>query len=246
MAREMVSIQTKDGVCPAHVLTPEGAGPWPGVIFYPDGLGIRPALVEMAARLADGGYVVLLPDMFYRAGHYAPLDPKEVFAAKDIRAAIGHLLSSTDNRRAAEDSEAFLGYLEARADVAGAKVGTTGYCMGGGISLTVAGTYPERVAAAASFHGGNLATDDALSPHLLAPAMKARVYVGGADQDKSYPPEMAARLETALAEAGVAHRCEIYEGALHGWTMTDFPIYNEAAAERHWRELFGLFGQALG
>jgi carboxymethylenebutenolidase len=246
MAREMISIATKDGVCPATVLTPDGAEPWPAVIFYPDGLGIRPALVAMAARLAAAGYVTLLPDMFYRAGPYEPLDPKEVFAAKDVRAAIGHLLSSTDNRRAAEDSAAFLAYLGTRGDVAGEKVGTTGYCMGGAISLTVAGTYPERVAAAASFHGGNLATDDALSPHLLAPAMKARVYVAGADQDKSYPPEMAARLEKAFDDAGVAHRCEIYEGALHGWTMTDFPIYNEAAAERHWRELLGLFGEVFG
>jgi carboxymethylenebutenolidase len=217
MPREIISIRTTDGDCPSTVLTPPGTGPWPAVIFYPDGLGIRPALVEMAARLADSGYVVLLPDMFYRAGPYAPLDPKIIFAAPDIRAAIGHLLGSTDNRRAAADSAAFLDYLASRPDVAGPKVGTTGYCMGGGISLFVAGTYPQRVAAAASFHGGNLATDDALSPHRLAPSIKARVYVAGADQDKSYPP-----------------------------TMTDFPIYDQPAAERHWRELLALFGAVLG
>ncbi len=245
MPREMISIQTKDGECPAYVLTPEGTGPWPAVIFYPDGLGIRPALVEMAARLAAGGYVTLLPDMFYRAGRYEPLDPKAAFAAKDVRAVIGHLLASTDNRRAAEDSAAFFAYLDTRKDIAGAKIGTTGYCMGGGISLTVAGTYPDRVAAAASFHGGALATESELSPHLLAPSIKARVYVAGADQDNSYPPEMAARLETALTAAGVDHRCEIYPGALHGWTMTDFPIYNEAAAARHWRELLKLFSETL-
>jgi carboxymethylenebutenolidase len=118
--------------------------------------------------------------------------------------------------------------------------------MGGGISLTVAGTYPDRIAAAASFHGGNLATDSDLSPHLLAPKMKARVLVAGADQDHGYPPEMAERLDEALTEAGVDHVCEIYPGALHGWTMTDFPIYNEAAAERHWAELFALFEGTLG
>lgn len=245
MAREEISIRTQDGDCPAHVLTPEGEGPWPAVLFYMDGLAIRPALVDMAARLADYGYLVLLPDLFYRAGRYEPLDPKVVFATGNVRAALGHLFGSTDNKRAAEDTAAFLEYIDTRKDVLGAKVGTTGYCMGGGLSLTVAGKFPDRIAAAASFHGGNLATDSELSPHLNAPSIKARVYVAGADNDASYPPEMAARLEKALTDAGVDHKCEIYEGAAHGWTMTDFPVYNPAAAERHWRELTTLFAETL-
>lgn len=245
MPREQISIRTPDGDCPTHVLTPSGAGPWPAVIFYMDGLAIRPALVDMAARLADGGYVVLLPDLFYRAGPYEPLDPKAVFASGNVRAALGHLMGSTDNRRAAEDTAAYLAYLDTRKDVLGRKLGTTGYCMGGAISLTVAGTYPDRIAAAASFHGGNLATDSELSPHRLAPSIKARVYVAGADNDNSYPPEMAERLEKALSDAGVDHKCEIYPGAAHGWTMTDFPVYDQEAAERHWRELFKLFAETL-
>jgi carboxymethylenebutenolidase len=245
MSDEQVSISTQDGDCPAYVFTPSGSGRHPGVIFYMDGLGIRPTLFEMGQRLASHGYLVLVPDLFYRAGHYEPLDPKEVFASSDARAAIGHLFASTDNRRAGQDTEAFLAYLDSREDVVGAKVGTTGYCMGGAISLTAAGTYPDRIAAAASFHGGNLATDSELSPHRLAPAIAARVYVAGADQDNSYPPEMAARLDQALSEAGVDHRCEIYPGALHGWTMADFPVYNEAAAERHWDELVALFADTL-
>lgn len=246
MSYEEISIRTNDGDCPAHVFTPDGEGPWPAVIFFMDGLAIRPALLRMAARMADGGYVVLLPDMFYRAGRYEPLDPKAVFASGNVRAAIGHLMGATDNARAAGDTAFFLDYLDSRTDVRGTKVGTTGYCMGGAISLTVAGTYPDRIAAAASFHGGNLATDSEQSPHRFAPAIKARVYVAGADEDASYPPEMEALLDKALSDAGVDHVCEIYPGALHGWTMTDFPIYNEAAAERHWRELFKLFGETLG
>jgi carboxymethylenebutenolidase len=246
MRHEQFSIRTRDGACPSHVFTPEGSGPWPAAIFYMDGLGIRPTLFEMAQRLADNSYVVLLPDLFYRAGPYQPLEPKKVFAAGDVRTVLAHLFSSTDNRRAAEDTKAFLAYIDTRDDVAGSKIGTTGYCMGGGISLTVAGTYPDRVAAAASFHGGNLATDSELSPHLLAPRMKGRIYVAGADQDKSYPKEMAERLEKALSDVGVDHRCEIYPGALHGWTMADFPVYNEAAAERHWYELLALFAGRLG
>ncbi len=245
MSYEQVSIRTQDGDCPAYVFTPSGTNRYPAVIFYMDGLGIRPTIFEMGQRLASHGYVVLVPDLFYRAGPYEPLDPKEVFASGDVRAAIGHLFASTDNRRAGEDTEAFLSYLDSRDDVAGTNVGTTGYCMGGAISLTAAGTYPARIAAAASFHGGNLATDSDLSPHLLAASIAARVYVAGADQDNSYPPEMAARLDQALSDAGVDHRCEIYPGALHGWTMADFPVYNETAAERHWDELVALFAGTL-
>jgi carboxymethylenebutenolidase len=245
MSDEQVSIRTRDGECPAYVFTPSESGRHPAVIFYMDGLGIRPTIFEMGQRLADHGYVVLVPDLFYRAGRYEPLEPKEVFASDDARAAIGHLFASTDNRRAGEDTEAFLAHLEGREDVAGTKVGTTGYCMGGGISLTAAGTYPDRIAAAASFHGGNLATDSEMSPHRLAPNMAARVYVAGADHDNSYPSEMAARLEQALSDGGVDHRCEIYPEALHGWTMKDFPVYNEAAAERHWDELVALFAGTL-
>jgi len=245
MSRERVLIRTQDGVCPTSVFTPPGVGRWPAVIFYMDGLGIRPTLFAMGERLARAGYVVLLPDMFYRAGPYEPLDPKRVFADPDFRKTLGHLFAAIDNRRAAEDTTAFLAYLDTRSDVSGKAVGTTGYCMGGGMSLTAAATHPERISVAASFHGGNLATQSPLSPHSLAAQMKAFVYVAGADKDSSYPPEQAALLEQALSDAGVPHRCEIYPGALHGWTMSDFPIYDEAPAERHWRELLALFAEKL-
>jgi carboxymethylenebutenolidase len=245
MSREDVEISTRDGVCRTSVFKPDGAGPWPAVIFYMDGLGIRPVLHDMCERIARDGYVVLLPDMFYRAGPYGPLDPKEVFAMGDFRKALGHLFGSTDNQRAGEDTAAFLAYLDTRADVRGRKVGTTGYCMGGAMSLTAAGTHPDRIAAAASFHGGNLASDAPTSPHRLAPKIRGFVYVAGADKDNSYPPEMHEKLESALADAGVPHRCEIYRDALHGWTMADFPVYKADDAERHFRELRALFAQWL-
>lgn len=245
MAHEQVSIRTADGLCPAHVFTPAGAGAWPAVIFYMDGLAIRPQLFAMAARLADNGYLVLLPDLFYRLGPYEPLDTKALFASGAIREATREFLASTDNRRAAEDTRAFLAYLDDRHDIAGTKIGATGYCMGGAISLTVAGTFPDRIAAAASFHGGYLATEADDSPHLVAPAIKGRIYVAGAVEDPSYPPEMAARLERALTAAEVDFSCETYEGARHGWTMADFPVYHEAAAERHWHNLLKLFGETL-
>jgi len=245
MPHQQVNIATDDGICPTDVYTPADSGAWPAVIFHMDGLGIRPTLNLMAQRLADAGYVVLLPDLYYRAGPYGPLDPQEIFASGDVLKAIGHLFSTTNPALVGKDSAFYLSYLDTRSDVAGKKIGTTGYCMGGAMSLATAASHPDRVAAAASFHGGGLATDASDSPHLLAPRIKARVYVAGADQDPFYPPEMAERLEKALSDAHVDHRCEIYEGALHGWTMADFPIYNQPAAERHWRELLGLFAATL-
>jgi carboxymethylenebutenolidase len=246
MAHEHVSISTADGACPTHVLTPDGEGPWPAVIVYMDALGMRPAMVNVAKRLAENGYLALLPDLFYRSGHYEIPTPKEAFASGDLLKFIGPLMAATGPDKAAEDTRYFLDYLDTRSDVKGDTVGTVGFCMGGGMALAAAGTWPDRVAAAASYHGGGIASDKPNSPHLLAPKMKAEVYVAGADNDHSYPPEMAERMEKALTDAGVKHRCEIYTGALHGWMKPDFPIYNEEAAERGWREMLALFGRNLG
>ncbi len=246
MAQELVDITTQDGMCPTSVLTPSaGTGPWPGAIVFMDAFGVRPVLVAMAQRLADMGYVVLLPDLYYRLGPSTPIDPQAVFSSGDVRGALAPYMASTDNQRAAADTAAFLEYLSGRADVSDSKVGVTGYCMGGGMALTVAGTYPERIGAAASFHGGALATDSDMSPHLLADRIAGRVYVGAADHDGSYPPAMALRLCEALMAAGVHHQHEWYAGVLHGWTMADFPIYHHDAAERHWDRLGVLFGESL-
>jgi carboxymethylenebutenolidase len=124
-------------------------------------------------------------------------------------------------------------------------VGVTGYCMGGGIALRAAGTFPDRIAAAASFHGGNLATEEANSPHLLAPKMTAKVLVAGADEDRSYPEEQNVRLAAALKDARVEAAVSIWKGAKHGWVPTDMPVHNPEAAERHWKELVALFDETL-
>jgi carboxymethylenebutenolidase len=245
MKQEQVTIDTKDGKCRAWVTTPEGKGPWPAVIVYMDAFGIRGAMLQMANRIAGQGYVVLLPDLFYRFGSYGPFDPKEVFKGGDVRAVLGPMMASTDNHKAAEDTAAFLKYLDGRGDVAGKKIGTVGFCMGGGMALTAAAYYPDRVAAAASFHGGRLANDAPTSPHLLVSKIKGEVYVAGADKDQGYPPEMAKRLEEALTDAGVRFKSEIYEGKLHGWMKPDMPVFDAAAAERGWRELFALFARNL-
>lgn len=237
-------ISTADGLCPVYTFTPEGAGPWPAVIIYMDAFGIRPALFGMAQRLADHGYFVLLPDMHYRFGAYGPLVPAEVFKG-DYRAVIGPMMATTGITPAARDTAAFLAWLGTHPDVAGPHVGTVGFCMGGGMALTAAGTYPDRVVAAASFHGGRLATDEPDSPHLLAPQIKAELLIAGADNDASYPPDMAERLTAALTAAGVRFHAEIYPGAAHGWMKTDFPVYDHAAAERGWAAMLDLFARNL-
>ena len=245
MAHEQLSIRTADGDCPTQVLTPDGEGPWPAVIVYMDGLGIRPAIVDVARRLAKNRYLALLPDLFYRSGEYEIPSPKEAFASGNLKKIVGPLMAATGCSKAADDTRYLLEYLDTRSDVKGTGVGTVGFCMGGGMALTAAGTWPERVAAAASYHGGGIASDAPNSPHLLAPKMKAEVYVAGADKDELYPLEMAERMKKALTNAGVRHCCEIYEGALHGWMKPDFPIYNEKAAERGWREIIALLDRNL-
>jgi carboxymethylenebutenolidase len=243
MPTEHVTIRTRDGDCRSHVVTPDGAGPWPAVILYMDAGGIRPALLDMALQLAAAGAVVLLPDLFYRYGPYGPFVPKEVFKG-DFRAILGPLMATTGNDKAAADTEAFLAYLDTRGDVGGRGIGAVGFCMGGGMALASAGTYPDRFAAAASFHGGNLATDAPTSPHLLAPTLKAEIHIGAAENDGSYPPAMAERLERSLTEAGVRFTAETYPAA-HGWMMPDFPVYDPVAAERGWGAMRDLFRRTL-
>jgi carboxymethylenebutenolidase len=230
---KLIAIATRSGKLPA------------AVILYYDAGGMRPTLIEMGQRLADAGYVVLVPDLFYRYGPYETMVPKVVFASPNPRAIFGPLMETTDNKKAGtEDTAAFLAYLDTRSDFAG-KVGTVGFCMGGGMAITAAGSFPDRVAMAISFHGGRLASDSEVSPHLLAPRIKGEVYVAAADNDASYPPEMAEKFEKALDDADVTYSAEVYEGAAHGWMKPDFPVYDEEKAERGWKEMLARFDRAL-
>ncbi len=247
MPRLELTIPTSDGTCPASLFTPAtGTGPWPGVIFFMDGLGIRPVLWEMGQKLADAGYAVLLPDAYYRHAPYAPVDPAEVFANPDARAVLLERVSSLTRERKVSDTAAYIAYLSARPEVKGKVFGATGYCMGGHAALTAAGAFPESFAAAASFHGGFLGVDNPDSPHNYAQAIKARIYVAGAIEDPSFPDYQKAKLEEALTEAGVNHVVETYEGARHGFAVPDLPVFNPEAAERHWAELLKLFSETLG
>jgi carboxymethylenebutenolidase len=240
-----IEIQTKDGLCPSYIFHPTGKGPWPAVLMFMDGLGIRPAMLEVGERLATYGYFVLLPDLFYRAGPYEPMDARSVFADPAQRKILMEkFFAHASQAMIMSDTQAFLDDLTARPDVKSGGIGTTGYCMGGLMSLAAAGTYPDRIVATASYHGGRLATDAPDSPHLLAPKIKSRVYVAGATEDPSFTDDMKARLEGALSEAGVDHEIETYP-AKHGWVFRDMPVYDAAATERHWQTMTALFDAKL-
>lgn len=247
MSRVDVKIPAPDGQIRSYAFTPaSGEGPWPTILFFMDGLAIRQTLFDMAQRMADHGYYVLLPDLFWRAGDYEPIDVNALFSDNDYRTKVlGEMFGSTDPGKLKSDTGACLDWLSKQAQARSDRIGTTGYCFGGGVSLRAAGNFPDRVAAAAAFHPGNLATDAPDSPHLLAPKIRARVYVGGADKDASFDDAQRERLAKALADAGVDAQVLLYEGALHGWVPPDTPVHNPEAAERHWRELFVLFDGAL-
>lgn len=240
-----VEIKTKDGSCPSYVFRPDGAGPWPAILVFMDGVGIRPAILEIGERLSTHGYFVLLPDLFYRYGAYGPLDAKEIFTNPErIKWLRETFFVHASPPKILADTETFLAWLAEQPDVKPGPIGTTGYCMGGMLSLMAAGTYPDRISAAASFHGGRLATDDPDSPHLLAPKIKARVYVAGATEDMFFTDEMKAKLEDALTKAGVDHVVETYP-ARHGWVLRDTPVHDAACTERHWKAMLALFAETL-
>jgi carboxymethylenebutenolidase len=244
--RKDVTIATPDGEARAFVFTPQtGEGPWPAAILYMDAPAIRPALFDMGQRLADAGYYVLVPDMFWRLGPYDPIDLKSITSDEQRRAVFGPLMGSTDPTKQMRDTQAFLDFLDKQPQAKADKVGVTGYCMGGGIALRAAGTFPDRIVAAAAFHPGNLVTDAEDSVHRLAPKMKAKVLVAGADEDRSFPAEQKDRLAAALSEAGVDAEVSIWPGARHGWVPADMPVHDAEAAERHWRELVALFDERL-
>jgi carboxymethylenebutenolidase len=236
---DMIDIATPDGVASAYVFRPRGEGPWPAVLFYMDGVGIRPALFEMAGRMADQGYYVLLPDLFYRSGPYAPMDAKAIFADPEQREALRKLIGSLGPDKVMRDTAALLDYLAAQPDVAPGPVAAVGYCMGGGFAIAAAAHFPDRIRAAAAYHPARLATDAPDSPHLLAPRIEAKLYIGRASEDPYFPDDMKDRLEAALRDAGVAYTLETYP-ARHGWVPSDTPVHDAAAAERHWETLFAL------
>lgn len=241
-------IPTEDGIADAYLVHPADGAPRPAVLIFQDAFGLRPQLRSMADRLAEAGYTVLVPNVFYRHGRAPVFDLPEFIdpgARPEIFEKIMPVMQALTPELAMRDAGAYLRWLAERPEVADGPIGLTGYCMGARLSLLTAGTYPDRVAAAAGFHGGRLATDTPDSPHLVAGNITAELYFGHADNDHSLPPEQIERLETALTEAGVRHTCEVYEGAPHGFTQADTASYHSEGDERHWAALLDLLKRTL-
>jgi carboxymethylenebutenolidase len=214
-------------------------------MFFDAG-GMRDVMRDMGERLSALGYVVVVPDLYYRNGPYDPIDMRTAFGDPKTAEKIMGMMQGYTVELAARDAVSFADYLDSLSETRAGGIGTTGYCMGGRLSMLASTTLGDRVAAAASFHGGNLAkADDPGSPHHKASAIKAHVYVGAAIEDQSFPDEQKALLEKLLTEAGVVHTIETYQ-AHHGFAVLDNPRYDEAAAEGHWKASEHFFGAVLG
>lgn len=228
---------TDDGVLDWYLSRPAADGPWPAIILYMDAFGIRPALLSMADRLSSHGYVVATPNLYYRSGNFPPFDPPGVMVDGPERVRFKSMIASISDTMVMRDTASLLPVLDALPIVRGGRVAAVGYCMGGGFALSAAGTFPDRVTFAASFHGGGLANDKPDSPHRLAPRIKASIYVGAAGIDPTFTDDQESRLRQAFDDAGVEYTLERYAGAKHGFAVTGHPVYDEAAAERHWTQL---------
>lgn len=245
MTHRSVLVDTPDGTCPAALCIPEGQGPWPAVIILHDAAGMRDTMRQMGERLSGLGYVVLVPDFYYRNGHYEPIDPRTAFDTDETREKVMSMMMGYKADMAARDAAAFVDYLDSLPEKKPGGIGTTGYCLGGRLSLLAAASLGERVAAAASFHGTHLGkADDRHSPCHKVGDIKAMVYVAGATDDDVFPDEEKDYLEKSLTDAGVSHTIETYPAG-HGFAVSDNDSYDPDAAERHWQAMEQLFGSVL-
>ncbi len=246
MPQRTVEITTTDDTCPAALSVPAGGGSWPAVIMWPDAGGMRDVMREMGERLSGLGYVVLVPDFYYRNGPYEPFDMRTAFSTKESAQKLMGMMQGYTQDMTVRDAGAFADYLASLPETKPGGIGTTGYCMGGRLSFIVAANLGERIAAAASFHGGGLANaDDPQSPYRKAGSIKATLFIAGAIEDQSFTDEQKELLERALTEAGVDHTVETYP-AHHGFAVPDNPSYDADAAERHWKATEQFFGSVLG
>jgi carboxymethylenebutenolidase len=245
MPSQDIQIQTPDGSADAYLATPPDAGEHPGVLLLMDAFGLRPRIREMADEIAAQGYIVMAPNLFYRAGS-EPVPPRPDTFDEDARTAfmakLGPLLGQLTPEAVARDGGAYLERLDA---LAPGPAAITGYCLGARVGLLIAAAHPERVAALGGFHGGRIVVDGPHSPHLTLPDVRAEIYFGHADEDPSMTPDQIATLDRAMDEAGIVHRSEVYAGARHGYTMADTPVYDEASTRRHYENLFALLSRAL-
>jgi len=240
-----IEVSTDDGValCWLHGADPQV--PRPGVLLFPDAGSVRPTMHAVAERVASWGYAVLVPHIFYREGAYQPFDVETVFANPAERARLMKMVHALDHASAMRDAGHYLRTLTAHPGVTGTHVRVMGYCIGGRLAFATAIAHADRVSAAASIHGGGLATDAPDSLHTQAAAIGARLYFAIADNDNSCTPAQQGLLLTALAAAHLRFTVDHFRGAAHGFAVADFPVYDLAAAEQHAERVRELFAASL-
>jgi carboxymethylenebutenolidase len=241
-----IDIKTADGTADAFFVHP-AKGTFPGVLIWPDIFGLRPAFKDMATRLAESGYSVLVINPFYRTKR-APTAPDHPdFNDPPTRQALMTLAGTLNPGTALTDAKAFVAYLDSQSSVdKKRKLGTTGYCMGGPFVLRTAAAIPDRIGAGATFHGGGLVTDKPDSPHLLIPQMKAHYLIAIAENDDMRDPQAKDVLRDSFAKAHLPAEIEVYAGTQHGWCPPDARVYNHDQAEKAWSRMLALFGNSLG
>jgi len=241
-----VDVPMAAGVSDSALFYPEGKGPWPAVLVWTDILGLRPVFREMGRRLSAQGYVVLVPNPFYRNAKAPVVDGSFDFNKPEDRAKVMPMMLALTADVNISDAKAYVAFLDALPQTdKKKKMGVQGYCMGGPLTFRTAGTAPERVGAAATFHGGGLVTDKPDSPHLLIPKMKAELLCCVADNDDQREPAVKDKLKEAFAAAHLKAKVEVYAGCNHGWTVRGSQVYNEAGAEKAWAELTALYKRNL-
>jgi carboxymethylenebutenolidase len=241
-----VDVPMASGVADSALFYPEGKGRWPAVLVWTDILGLRPVFREMGQRLAAEGYVVLVPNPFYRNAKAPVVDGSFDFSKPEDRAKVMPMAAALTADANISDAKSYVAFLDAQPQTdRKKKMGVQGYCMGGPLTFRTAATASERIGAAATFHGGGLVTDKPDSPHLLIPKMKAEVLCAVADNDDKRDPAAKDKLKEGFAAAHLKATVEVYEGCNHGWTVRGSQVYNEAGAERAWAELTALYKRDL-
>lgn len=245
MSGEAIDVKTQEGIADAYLSKPDDGERHRGVLLLMDAFGLRETIERIADRIAERGFVVLAPNLFYRDGRSPVMSMPDLSDPEQrgpFMERVRPMMQSLTPERVTRDGSAYLDLLE---EVGHGPVGITGYCLGGRIGWTIATSYPDRVAALGCFHTGGLVTDGEDSPHRSASLLSADLFLGFADNDPNATPDQIETLERALDDAGVRYRSEVFEGAGHGYTMEDTPVYDEAAAERHFEELFDLLQRAV-
>lgn len=245
MVEKFIEIKTADGICEAFIYHPkDNKAKLPAVLMYMDAIGIRPVMKEIAKKLSSKGYLVLLPNLFYRQSKIPVLHGlKEKMTPEDmgkLTPPLSELIPTLTADMLLQDADSYLSILTHHEIALEGKIALVGYCFGGGHAVRTAAQFPEKISTVASFHAGNLASDKPNSPHLLLSKVKAELYFAHADKDKSMPIEQIEKLESTLEENQIEFVSEIYPGAHHGFTMGDLPAFNQEAFDRHWNNLYSL------